>query len=92
KQNQKKEKRAETKRGGKIQRLVSQGATIGEAIYNGLHPVITDSIYELGLSSLFISNITGVAPARTQNHAEAIAAEIERLMRMNKLRYRRMDA
>lgn len=116
KQNQKKEKRAEempeemmrqgqkkkkrTKRGGKIQRLVSQGATIGEAIYNGLHPVITDSIYELGpdilpaelVLAFYINNITGVAPARTQNHAEAIAAEIERLMRMNKLRYRRMDA
>lgn len=116
KQNQKKEKRADempdemmpqgqkkkkrTKRGGKIQRLVSQGATIGEAIYNGLHPVITDSIYELRpdvlpaelVLAFYINNITGVAPARTQNHAEAIAAEIERLMRMNKLRYRRMDA
>lgn len=72
---------------------------IGEAMYKGLHPVVTDSMRELPrelllmelLIAFYVNNITGVVPARTQDKAAAVADEIERLVRANKLGCRRMQ-
>lgn len=59
-----------------------------------------DFIFEFSLDILFIeiffifyiNNIIGVVFLRIQNYVEVIVVEIERLMRTNKLRYRRMEA
>lgn len=94
-----KKKKKRMKRGGKVERLVKKGCTIGEAMYKGLHPVITDSVRELApdilraelLLAFYVNNVTGVAPARTQDKAAAVADEVERLVRANKFEYRRME-